>query len=48
MSPGLFVEKLAKILGVPSKSIVVIDRALLEAGLHVRGGRGRSAARAGR
>ena len=45
MSPGLFVEKLAKILGVPSKSIVVIDRALLEAGLRVRGGRGRSAAR---
>ncbi len=44
MSPGLFVEKLAKILGVPSKSIVVIDRALLEAGLRVRGGRGRSAA----
>jgi hypothetical protein len=44
MSPGLFVEKLAVILGVPSKSIVVIDRALLEAGLRVRSGRGRSAA----
>ncbi len=45
MSPGLFVEKLAKILGVPAKSITVIDRALLEAGLRVRGGRGRSAAK---
>ena len=45
MSPGLFVEKLAKILGVPAKSITVIDRALLEAGLRARGGRGRSAAK---
>jgi hypothetical protein len=45
MSPGVFVEKLAEILGVPSKSIVVIDRALLEAGLRSRSGRGRSAAR---
>ena len=43
MSPGVFVKKLAKILGLPSKSVVVIDRALLEAGLRSRGGRGRSA-----
>jgi hypothetical protein len=45
MSPGVFVERLAEILGLPSKSVVVIDRALLEAGLRSRGGRGRSAAR---
>ncbi len=45
MSPGRFVEKLAKILGVPAKSITVIDRAFLEAGLRMRGGRGRSAAK---
>ncbi len=43
MSPGVFVKKLAKVLGLPSKSVVVIDRALLEAGLRSRGGRGRSA-----
>ena len=43
MSPGVFVKKLAKILGLPSKSVVVVDRALLEAGLRSRGGRGRSA-----
>ena len=43
MSPGVFVKKLAKILGLPSKSVVVIDRALLEAGLRSRDGRGRSA-----
>ena len=43
MSPGVFVKRLAKILGLPSKSVVVIDRALLEAGLRSRGGRGRSA-----
>ena len=45
MSPGLLVERMAAILGLPQKSIVVIDRALLEAGLRTRGGRGRSAAR---
>ncbi len=43
MSPGVFVKKLARILGLPSKSVVVVDRALLEAGLRSRGGRGRSA-----
>jgi hypothetical protein len=45
MSPGVFVEELAKILGLPAKSIVVIDRALSEAGMRTRGGRGRSAAK---
>jgi hypothetical protein len=45
MTPGVFIEHFAQILGLPSKSIVVIDRALLEAGLRSRGGRGRSAAK---
>jgi len=44
MTPGLLVERMATILDLPQKSVVVIDRSLLEAGLRTRGGRGRSAA----
>ena len=44
MTPGAFVETLSEALGLPRKSVAVIDRVLAKAGLRSLGGRGPSAA----
>ncbi len=44
MTPGAFVEILSEVLGLPRKSVAVIDRVLAVAGLRSLGGRGPSAA----
>jgi hypothetical protein len=44
MTPGTFVETLSEVLGLPRKSVAVIDRVLAKAGLRSLGGRGPSAA----
>jgi hypothetical protein len=44
-TPGVLVEKMSDILGVPAPTVTLIDRNLSEAGLRSKGGRGRSAAR---
>jgi hypothetical protein len=44
MTPGAFVDILAQNLGLPRKSVAVIDRVLAKAGLRSLGGRGPSAA----
>jgi hypothetical protein len=44
MTPGAFVDILAQNLGLPRKSVAVIDRGLAKAGLRSLGGRGPSAA----
>ncbi len=44
MTPGAFVETLSEVLGLPRKSVAVIDRVLAVAGLRSLGGRGPSAA----
>jgi hypothetical protein len=41
MTPGAFVDILAQNLGLPRKSVAVIDRGLAKAGLRSLGGRHR-------